>query len=72
MDNLGTNNHPILQVTLLVIASITGITGDLGQVDILLSIVLKAVSIISFLLVIIINFSKLINWMKTKKKNKND
>ena len=48
----------------LTLGTITGVSMELENLDLILAIVLKGVSIISFAIVIILNFGKLIDKFK--------
>jgi hypothetical protein len=71
--------HPVLNMVLIIVAVGTGVSGsahnitkeDLEFYDMLLAVVLKAVSILSFTVILLLNFQKLIKmfftWFKPKK-----
>ena len=76
MDSLHTHQteHPILNLVLGIIATISGAAGmnlealtmaDLQYYDIVLALILKGVSIVSFLVLIILNIGKLSAKIKT-------
>lgn len=72
-------NHPVLNIILGIIATISGAAGmnlealtmaDLQYYDMVLALVLKGVSILSFLLLIILNIGKLTAKLKAWFSNK--
>jgi hypothetical protein len=79
MENINGDNHPILNVVLGLIAVITGASSGFGNItvdeldyyDKLMAVILKGVSIISFLLIVVLNLNRVIklvkDWFKTKK-----
>jgi hypothetical protein len=74
MENSVNTHNPAFDVIVFLIASTTGAFGDLAELDLFMSIILKGVSIISFTALIIINWSTVMKILKrwTSKRNKND
>ena len=82
MDHLTHHtNHPVLNIVLSVIATVSGVVGmkmeaitmaDLEFYDLILAMVLKGVSTLSFIILIALNFGKLISKMKEWFSNKKD
>jgi hypothetical protein len=72
MDNSVSHSHsPALDMIIFLSATVTGAIGDLAEIDLFMSIILKIVSIASFLLLIVINWNKVIGIIKGRKsKNK--
>lgn len=60
-------NNPFLDIVLLSVGGVLGISGEaLDTIDVLLGIALKFVSVISFGLVIVLNWKKIRAWGRKK------
>lgn len=71
MPHTEVSDHPVMNIGLTILATITGLFGgtQLADIDIILAIILKAVSILAFTALVIINWNKVIKIL-TGKENK--
>ena len=71
MSHTEISDNPVVNVSLTILASITGLFGttELADIDMMLAIALKAVSIVAFIALVIINWNKSIRVLRGKNKN---
>jgi hypothetical protein len=70
MSHTEISDNPVVNVSLTILASITGLFGatELADIDMFLAIILKAISILAFIALLIINWNKAIRILRGKDK----
>jgi hypothetical protein len=72
MPHTDISENPVVNVSLTILASITGLFGatELADIDMILAIILKSVSILAFTALVIINWNKVWRILIGKDKKK--
>lgn len=70
MPHTEISDNPVVNVSLTILASVTGLFGatDLANIDMVLGIMLKAVSFLAFAALVIINWNKVFRVLRGKDK----